>query len=61
MLENLYLQLEQSMKRLTATFFVMIMGISLVFGLRTPANPGIVSYGGSYPNRLIVNSTITFN
>ncbi|WNS46564.1 hypothetical protein [Paenibacillus sp. MMS20-IR301] len=38
------------MKKLSTLLFIMVMGLTLTFGLTASANPAIVSYGGSYSN-----------
>ncbi|WP_342423755.1 hypothetical protein [Paenibacillus sp. FSL E2-0178] len=45
------------MKKLNTLVFIMIMGLSLMFGLTASANPAIVSYGGSYSNTLNASQT----
>ncbi|MBW4081992.1 hypothetical protein [Paenibacillus sp. S150] len=45
------------MKKLNAIAFILIMGISMMFGLTASANPAIVSYGGSYSNTLNADQT----
>jgi hypothetical protein len=40
------------MKKLNMLTFIMIMGLSMMFGLTASANPAIASYGGSYSNTL---------
>lgn len=40
------------MKKRSSIVFIMMMGLSLLFGLTASANPGIVSYGGTYSNTL---------
>lgn len=40
------------MKKRSSIVFIMLMGLSLLFGLTASANPVIVSYGGTYSKTL---------
>ncbi|MRN52326.1 hypothetical protein [Paenibacillus monticola] len=45
------------MKKMSTLAFIMIMGISMMFGLTASANPAIVSYGGNYTRTIAEGET----